>query len=100
LALPGITIKVKVQPKSSGDRVVGFRDDVLRVRVTAAPERGKANQALVDLLSATLKVPKSTVRIIKGHTSRDKWVAVDDLSLDDLHRRLRENQTVDSGEVR
>ena len=98
--MPGITIKVKVQPKSSGDRVVGFRDDVLRVRVTAPPERGKANQALVNLLSATLKVPKSTVRIIKGHTSRDKWIVVDDLSLDDLHRRLRENQAVDCREVR
>ena len=98
MALPGIVIKVKVQPKSSGDRVVGLRNDVLRVRVTAPPERGKANQSLVELLSTALKVPKSTVRIIKGHTSRDKWVAVDDLSLDDLHRRLRDNWTIDSGE--
>ena len=78
---------------------MGFQNDVLRVRVTAPPERGKANQALVELLSIALKVPKSTVRIIKGRTSRDKWVAVDDLSLDDLHRRLRDNQTIDSGEA-
>ena len=99
MALPGIIIKVKVQPKSSGDQVVGFQNDVLRVRVTAPPERGKANQALVELLSIALKVPKSTVRIIKGRTSRDKWVAVDDLSLDDFHRQLRYNQAIDSGEA-
>ena len=77
---------------------MGLQNDVLRVRVMAPPERGKANQALVELLSTALKVPKSTLRIIKGHISRDKWVAVDDLSLDDLHRRLGYAQTIDSRE--
>ena len=77
---------------------MGLQNDVLRVRVMAPPERGKANQALVELLSTALKVPKGTLRIIKGHTSRDKWVAVDDLSPDDLHRRLGYVQTIDSRE--
>ena len=81
-------IRVKVQPKASRDQILGFREDVLQVRVTAPPERGKANEALVELLAAVLKVSKSSVRVLKGHTSRDKWIAVDDLSPDDLHRRL------------
>ena len=78
-----------LNPKASGNRILGFQGNVLRVRVAAPPERGKANEALVDLLSAALGVPKGKVRILKGHTSRDKWISVADLSLNDLHFRLK-----------
>lgn len=82
-------IRVKVQPKASSNQIVGFKGDVLQVRVTAPPERGKANDALVELLATTLRVARSKIRILRGHSSRDKLIAVDDLSQDDLHRLLR-----------
>ncbi len=80
---------MKVQPKASSNQIVGFKGDVLQVRVTAPPERGKANDALVELLATTLRVARSKIRILRGHSSRDKLIAVDDLSQDDLHRLLR-----------
>lgn len=81
-------IKVKVQPKASRNEILGFRGDVLQVRMTAPPERGKANLALVDLLAEALRVSKSSIRILKGHTARNKLLAVDGLSQDDLQHRL------------
>lgn len=81
-------IKVKVQPKASRTEIQGFRADVLHVRVMAAPQRGKANQALVELLAETLSLPKTEIKILKGHTTGDKLVEVDALSQDDLQLRL------------
>ena len=43
---------------------------------------------MMELLAEAIGVPKSSIRILRGHTSRDKWVAVDGLSLEELHRRL------------
>ena len=85
---PVTGIRVKVHPASSQDRVVGFRGEVLHVRVKAAPERGKANRALVEVLAAALDLAKDRIKIVRGHTSRDKLVTVDDTSFDDLRRRL------------
>ena len=84
----GSRIKVRVQPKASRTEIQGFREDVLQVRVTALAERGKANQALVELLAETLNLPKSEIKILKGHTARDKLVEIDALSQDDLQLRL------------
>lgn len=81
-------IKVKVQPKASQDQALGFQNDVLRVRVTAVPERGKANQALIGLLAQVLDVPKGWIQIRRGHGSRDKWVEIAGVSTDDIERRL------------
>ena len=92
MARPGSGIRVKVQPRASRNQILGFRGDVLQVRVTAPPERGKANEALVELLAEAIGISKSKVRVLKGHTARDKWVAIDDLSQDDLHLRLQSRQ--------
>ena len=79
-----VRITVRVQPRSSRDQVVGFRGDVLQLRVTAPPVDGKASQAIVVLLAETLGVSKSCVRIVRGHASRDKTVEVDSLSTEDV----------------
>ena len=71
------TIKVRVQPKASSNQVLGWVDDVLRLRVTAPPERGQANQAVVSLLADALGIARSRVRITRGHASRDKAVAIE-----------------------
>ena len=88
---PELGIRVKVQPKASRNEVVGLQDGVLRVKVTAPPEKGKANDALVELLSDTFGVAKTRVEILSGHFSRNKLVAMGGLSADDLDRRLGKN---------
>lgn len=85
---PNATIKVRVQPRSSRNEVVGYQDDVLRLRVIAPPEGGKANEAVISLLAGALGVAKSQVRIVRGHTSRDKLVSVVSLTLEEVERRL------------
>jgi uncharacterized protein YggU (UPF0235/DUF167 family) len=58
------------------------------VRVTAPPEDGRANEAVVALLAEALDVPKSRVRILRGHAAREKQIAVDSLTLEEVVRRL------------
>lgn len=70
-------LQLKVIPKSSADRIAGWVGDRLKVHVTAAPERGKANDAVVDLLSRELGVPRRAVRITAGETSPLKTVEID-----------------------
>ena len=85
---PGITLKVRVQPKASRTQVVGYQGDTLRLRVNAAPQDGKANEAVVSLLAETLGVPKNRVQIVRGHSSRDKLVVVESLTPAEARRRL------------
>lgn len=71
------TLLLKVHPKASRDRVVGWVGDRLKVQVTAPPERGKANEAVIGLLADVLGVPRSAVRVTSGQTSTLKTVQVD-----------------------
>lgn len=82
-------LHLKVVPKSSRDRVVGWIGDRLKVQVSAAPERGKANAAVVDVLAAALGIPRGRVRIVAGETSPLKTVEIDgdDALLSKLPRR-------------
>ena len=72
-----IRLSVKVTPKSSSGRIQGWEGEVLRIAVTAAPEDGKANKAVIALLAKTLKVPKSAIDIASGETSRHKTLLID-----------------------
>lgn len=71
LAVEGAEIAVRVTPKASRDRIL-VEDDTIRVYVTTVPEDGKANKAVVKLLSKALGVPKTRLDLIRGATSRDK----------------------------
>ena len=84
----GCTISVRVQPRASCDRVLGFREGTLRVSVTAPPEGGKANSAVLELLAATLGVAKSRLRIVRGHAARNKLVVVEGLRFEDIVANL------------
>ena len=72
----GLLLSLKVQPKSSANRILGEHGGALKVSVTAAPEKGKANAAVIALLSETLGVPKSAIEIVRGETSRIKTVRI------------------------
>ena len=75
-----LRIAVKVQPRSSHDRVVGSHGGALTVQVKAPPVEGAANAALVEVVAKWLGVPRRAVSVARGHTGRDKLleVAVDD----------------------
>jgi uncharacterized protein (TIGR00251 family) len=76
----GVTLPVRLTPKSSRDEVVGIEDHggecVLKARVRAVPEAGRANDALETLIAKWLGVPPSTVTVAHGGKSRLKQVAV------------------------
>lgn len=72
-----VKFKIKVTPKASRNAVIGWMGDELKVAVTAAPEKGKANKAVVKVLANVLGVPKKSVRILAGATSAHKIVEVD-----------------------
>ena len=82
------TLKIKVLPRSSVNGIMGFEGDVLRVKVTAAPVDGSANQNLIQLLSKHLKVGKDSIRIMSGQKSRLKVVRIYGLKKDEVSRRL------------
>lgn len=72
----GVTIQVRVEPRSSHARIAGVVGDTLKVKLTAPPADGAANKQLVELLSKELGVRKSDVSIIKGRASKNKLVAL------------------------
>lgn len=74
------TFSIKVTPNATKNEIIGFADDVLRVKVAAPPVKGKANKELVNFLCRLLKVNKDKVSILKGHTSRNKLIAIEDMS--------------------
>ncbi|WP_218932071.1 DUF167 domain-containing protein [Adhaeretor mobilis] len=83
-----IRLSVKVVPSSSKNCVAEWLGDVLKLRVTAPPERGKANLAVEATLALALDLPTGAVRVIRGKTSPRKVVQIDDLSESEVFRRL------------
>jgi uncharacterized protein (TIGR00251 family) len=77
-------IALHVTPKSGRDEIVGWRGGELSVRVSAPPEDGKANAAVCKLVAKRLGVAKSTVRVVRGDTSRHKTLEIDTLSEEEL----------------
>jgi len=78
------TVDMHLQPGAKRNEILGFRGDVLYAKVTAVAEKGKANQALLELVADTFGVPQSAVAIVRGQTSRNKVVAIQGLTREDL----------------
>ena len=68
-----VLLHVRVQPKARANAVKGWHGAALRVSVTAAPEDGKANRAVIELLAETFDVAPSSINLVRGAASRDKW---------------------------
>ena len=90
-ALSKAEISVRVHPNAARNEVTGVTDGVWQVRVSAPPVKGKANQELTAFLSRLLGVGKSQISIIKGHTARNKVIAINGLSQEDIMKRLSPN---------
>lgn len=73
----GIMIEVKVEPRSSRRQISGIMDnDILKVKLTAPPVDGSANEQLIELISETTGVKKSQIKIVRGLSSKRKLVEI------------------------
>jgi uncharacterized protein (TIGR00251 family) len=81
-------VRLRVAPGAAKPGVVGRHGEAWKVRVAAAPERGKANEAVLELLAETLAVPRASVTLVSGSASRDKIVELSGISPDEIERRL------------
>jgi uncharacterized protein (TIGR00251 family) len=73
----GTVFRIRVVPRASRSEMAGIQGDALKLRITAPPVEGKANEECIRLLAETLGVKKGQVTIIAGHASRTKTVVVD-----------------------
>ena len=81
-------IAVKVVPRAAQDEIVGWLEGVLKVRVMAPPQDGRANRALEVLLATKLRLKKSAVTVAAGLASARKRVAIEGLTRDEIIRRI------------
>ena len=82
------TLEIHLRPGAKKSEVVGFREGVLWVKVAAPPEKGKANDALIELMAKLLSVPKSDLALVKGFTSRQKVIAINGVTAEALREKL------------
>ena len=85
---PTTRLRLRVAPGASRPGIVGRHGDAWKVRVAAAPENGKANDAVLELLAGTLDVSRRDLEIVSGAGSRDKVVALRGLSTTEAEERL------------
>ena len=72
----GIAIEIKVEPRSSRRSISGIMDNRLKVKLTAPPVDNAANEQLIEIISEETGVKKSSIRIIKGHSSKNKVIEI------------------------
>jgi|ERR1035438_7412184 uncharacterized protein (TIGR00251 family) len=84
----GVTFAVKVHPRAKKNAITGEVGDALKVSLTAPPVDGKANEACIEFFAKILKVPRSSIAIAAGQTSRNKVICVAGLSTEEVRSFL------------
>ena len=84
----GVLFKIVVQPRGSQNQIVGLHGDAIKVRLTAPPVEGAANAMCVAFLAKLLTVPKSAVKIVRGHRNRSKTVWARSKTAEDVKNLL------------
>lgn len=89
---PSTRLRLRVVPGANATRlgVTGRYGEAWKIRVAAAPERGRANEETLELLADTLGLAPTNLRLVSGHGSRDKTVEVSGLTAAEAERRLAE----------
>jgi len=82
----GFFFKVRVQPGAAANQVAGLYEDAVKLRLTAPPVEGKANEACLAFLARLLSVPRSQVEVVSGHTSRNKIIKVAGVSAEKIFK--------------
>jgi hypothetical protein len=85
---PRTSLRLRVVPGASRPGIVGRHGDAWKVRVSAPPENGRANDAVLDLLARTLELPRRDLRLTAGSSSRDKLVVLEGVSEEAVETRL------------
>ena len=88
----GVVFSAKIVPGSSRTCICGLLDGMLKIKISAQPEKGKANRSLVEFLAKQLGVKKSAISIISGQTNPIKQVQALDISADALLKKLNLNK--------
>ena len=89
----GISFAVKVHPRARKNAITGVIGDALKLSITAAPVEGKANQAVIEFFADLFAIPRSSVTIASGETSRNKVVRISGLNRMMVEQRLSETLT-------
>lgn len=85
----GAALAIRVTPRGRRDEVVEvLADQTVKIRLTAPPVEGKANEALIEFLAKVLQVPTSRIEIIAGEASRDKLVTILDMDSSEAQSRI------------
>ncbi len=84
----GVTFAVKVHPRAKTNAITGELGNALKVSLTSPPVEGRANEACIEFFAKLLKVPRSSVTIASGQTSRQKVIRVDGLSAEEVRKRI------------
>ncbi len=88
-AMPdAVLLHLKVVPGSSRNALAGVLGSRLKVKVAAAPEKGRANAAVVAFLAKTLEIAESAITLVKGQTSPEKTVRIRGVAMDVIKKRL------------
>ena len=83
-----VRFAVRVQPRASRTEIAGVHGDALKIRLAAPPVEGAANAELITFLARRLRVPRSSLRIVRGRRGRDKTVEAEGASEDDVRGLL------------
>jgi uncharacterized protein (TIGR00251 family) len=85
----GLSFDIHVNPHASRAQIAGIADGILKVKVTAPPVEGAANDACIELLAKKLRLRKSLLKISAGARGRKKTILVSDVNRTELEQRLR-----------
>jgi uncharacterized protein len=88
MAKPSTRVRLRVSPGARRSELVGRHGEGWKVRVAAAPEGGRANDAVLDLLAAELELPRRSLSIVSGRSAREKVVLMEGIDQAESERRL------------
>jgi hypothetical protein len=86
----GIIANIKISPNSKKNEIIN-EGEIIKIKITAQPIDGKANKALVEFLSKNFKIPKTSIKIVKGETSKEKtilFMTTDEEKINQLKKTL------------
>jgi uncharacterized protein (TIGR00251 family) len=86
----GVTFAIRVHPRAKKNAITGEVGDALKVSLTTPPVEGRANEACIKFFAKLLKLPRSSVTIASGQTSRNKVIRVAGLTAEQVRVRIEE----------
>jgi uncharacterized protein YggU (UPF0235/DUF167 family) len=90
MAQSATRLRLRVAAGATRNELAGRYGDAWKVRVGAAPERGRANEAVLQLLATELGLPRASLSVVSGHTGRDKVIELKGIDAAEAERRLEQ----------